>query len=144
MKRVMSIAAYKKRSAKLADRSDAGQIVMHYNAIDPVDRRMQELGIDLLGRFFPVKGDEFSKWAEYITRGDLKRFRAEHLLSRADVARILGVSPAKVARWTARDKSDDDFLPIKREDFKRLEKAYPDHRDKGGYWRALMKKNGLL
>jgi len=107
MKRVMSIAAYKKRSAKLADHSDAGRIVARINAIDPVDRRMQELGIDLLDRCFPVKGNEFSKWAEYITRGDLKGFRAEHFLSRADVARILGVSPTKVARWTARDKSDD-------------------------------------
>jgi len=144
MKRVMSIAAYKKRSAKLADHSDAGQIVTRIHAIDPVDRRMQELGIDLLGRCFPVKGNEFSKWAKYITRGDLKGFRAEHYLSRADIARVLGVPEKKIKRWTANGKSDDDFLPITRDDFKRLEEAYPGHRDLGGRWRALMKKNGLL
>jgi len=147
LKLVITRAAYRRRLQKTGydDRHDAGWIVQRAHACDPISRRMQALGVDPFANgsyMLPVKGDEFQKYCKYITRKELRIFRDERWLSRSDIAKFFNVSETRVGRWMKRTKNDDDFLPILRQDFERLQAAYPENRS-GGRWHGLMKKNGF-
>ncbi len=143
---VITKSAYQKRLKRsgFTDQNDAGPIAQPAHACDPVSRRMQALGVDPFANgsyMLPVKGDEFQKYCKFITREELRNFRNEHYLSRSDLARFFGVKETQIRRWLARGKNPDDFLPVSRNDFARLEAEYSGKT--GSQWRALMKKAGL-
>jgi hypothetical protein len=52
-----------------------------------------------------------------IRRGDFMRFRKETWASRKELAELFGLSPKKIARICAPDKSPDDVLSITIEEF---------------------------
>ena len=59
-----------------------------------------------------------------ITRGDLRGFKRDYLLSYIDLEHIFGIPTRKLNKWLAPNKDDADLLPIDVEMFDRKVKEY--------------------